>query len=74
MEWIDRLNSAIRYMEEHLTDEIDYEQLGADRLLLLLALSEDVFLYGGDPPVRIHPKAENVSCRRRPAEQRCPDH
>ncbi len=28
MEWIDRLNSAIRYMEEHLTDEIDYEQLG----------------------------------------------
>ena len=28
MEWIDRLNSAIRYMQEHLTDEIDYEQLG----------------------------------------------
>lgn len=28
MEWIDRLNSAIRYMEEHLTDEINYEQLG----------------------------------------------
>lgn len=28
MEWIDRLNSAISYMEEHLTDEIDYEQLG----------------------------------------------
>ncbi len=28
MEWIDRLNSAIRYMEEHLINEIDYEQLG----------------------------------------------
>lgn len=28
MEWIDRLNSAIEYIEEHLTDEIDYEQLG----------------------------------------------
>ena len=28
MEWIDRLNSAIKYIEEHLTDEIDYEQLG----------------------------------------------
>ncbi len=28
MEWIDRLNSAIDYMEEHFTDEIDYEQLG----------------------------------------------
>ncbi len=28
MEWIERLNSAIDYMEEHLTDEIDYEKLG----------------------------------------------
>lgn len=28
MEWIDRLNEAISYIEEHLTDEIDYEQLG----------------------------------------------
>ena len=28
MEWIDRLNSAIDYMEEHFTDEINYEQLG----------------------------------------------
>ena len=28
MEWIERLNDAIRYIEEHLTDEIDYEQLG----------------------------------------------
>lgn len=28
MEWIEKLNEAISYMEEHLTDEIDYEQLG----------------------------------------------
>lgn len=28
MEWVERLNEAIDYMEEHLTDEIDYEQLG----------------------------------------------
>lgn len=28
MEWIEKLNEAINYMEEHLTDEIDYEQLG----------------------------------------------
>lgn len=27
MEWIDRLNSAVNYMEEHLSDEIDYEQI-----------------------------------------------
>lgn len=28
MEWIDRLNEAIAYMEAHLTGEVDYEQLG----------------------------------------------
>ena len=28
MEWIERLNEAIGYIEEHLTEEIDYERLG----------------------------------------------
>lgn len=28
MEWIERLNKTINYIEEHLTDGIDYEQLG----------------------------------------------
>ncbi len=28
MKWVERLNEAIGYMEEHLTDEIDYDQLG----------------------------------------------
>lgn len=28
MEWIERLNLAITYIEEHLRDDIDYEQLG----------------------------------------------
>lgn len=28
MEWVDRLNQSMNYIEEHLTDEIDYEQLG----------------------------------------------
>ena len=28
MEWIDRLNQSLQYIEEHLTDEIDYAQLG----------------------------------------------
>lgn len=28
MEWIKRLNAAINYLEEHLTDEPDYNQLG----------------------------------------------
>ena len=28
MEWIERLNDAIGYIEEHLTEEIDMNQLG----------------------------------------------
>lgn len=28
MEWIERLNTAMTYIEEHLTEEMDYEQLG----------------------------------------------
>lgn len=28
MEWVERLNESINYIEEHLTGEIDYEQLG----------------------------------------------
>lgn len=28
MEWVERLNQSVNYIEEHLTDEIDYEQLG----------------------------------------------
>lgn len=28
MEWVERLNQSMKYIEEHLTEEIDYEQLG----------------------------------------------
>lgn len=28
MEWVKRLNQSLKYIEEHLTDEINYEQLG----------------------------------------------
>ena len=28
MEWVERLNQSVKYIEEHLTEEIDYEQLG----------------------------------------------
>ncbi len=28
MEWVKRLNESMDYLEEHLTEEIDYEQLG----------------------------------------------
>ena len=28
MEWMERLNSAMDYIEKNLTDKIDYQQLG----------------------------------------------
>lgn len=28
MEWVERLNQSMQYIEEHLTDEISYEELG----------------------------------------------
>lgn len=28
MEWIERMNEAVRYIEEHLTEEMNYEELG----------------------------------------------
>ena len=28
MEWIERLNQAVSYIEEHLAEEIRYEELG----------------------------------------------
>lgn len=28
MEWVERLNQSINYIEEHLTSEVDYERLG----------------------------------------------
>ena len=28
MEWVEKLNQSMNYIEEHLTGEIDYEQLG----------------------------------------------
>ena len=28
MEWVKRLNDSMRYIEEHLTEDMDYEQLG----------------------------------------------
>ncbi|WP_420797209.1 hypothetical protein [Acetobacterium paludosum] len=29
MEWIKRLNNAINYIEEHLNEEVDYNQIAA---------------------------------------------
>ena len=39
MEWVKRLNESMDYLEEHLTEEIDYEQLG--RIACCSARSEE---------------------------------
>lgn len=28
MEWLEKMNAAINYLESHITEEIDYEKLG----------------------------------------------
>lgn len=40
MEWIERLNQAIAYIEEHLKDDIDYEQLGKTTAVLHIIFRE----------------------------------
>ena len=50
MEWIERLNKAMSYIEEHITEEIDFEQTAK-----IACCSEDVHVYGRHPPLRIHP-------------------
>ena len=53
MEWVERLNQSMKYIEEHLT-------AWTDCLLLHLSLSENVYLYGGHYSGRVYPKKKNV--------------
>lgn len=49
MEWVERLNRSLKYIEEHLTDEIDYEKLartaGCTRQFLIINFVRKMFLY-----------------------------
>lgn len=45
MDWINKFNSAINYMEEHMKEEIDMEKVENCRLFIL-SFSENVYLYG----------------------------
>ena len=71
MEWIERLNQSMNYIEEHLTGEIEYEQLG--RIACCSAYHYQVTLrcqeqngtvpnaFGAFPVSgRVYPKEENV--------------
>ena len=70
MEWIKSLNQSIEYIEEHLTEEIDLDQLAKIACCSSSPLSADVRLYGRRPSLRIRPQAAYVPgrggfCRRR---------
>ncbi len=38
MEWVERLNTALNYLEEKLTDDIDYDELAKSHAVLLFTL------------------------------------
>ena len=60
MEWIERLNSAIGYIEEHLTDEISYEQL--DRIACCSAFHfQRMFTYMAGVPLSEYIRRRKMS-------------
>ena len=50
MDWISRLNSAVNYIEEHLSDEIDYEQVASIALCSVYHFQR-MFSYMADVPL-----------------------
>ena len=50
MEWIERLNKAVHYIEEHLTDEVDYEE-AAKIACCSLYHFQRMFSYMADVPL-----------------------
>ena len=64
MEWIDRLNDTIAYIEGHLTEKIDHEQIGQITCCSSYHFTEDVRLYGESFFVRVYPQEKDVPCRR----------
>ena len=60
MEWIDRLNEAIRYIEENLTGKIEYEKLG--RIVTeWLPTSGYEFMEGPDIEVYFNPDPRDTA-------------
>ena len=56
MEWLDKLNKSIEYIEDNLDGEINYEEAAK---LQLLSLPKDVFLYSWCDFIGIYKKQKN---------------
>ena len=52
MEWVERLNQSMQYIEEHLTGEPDYEQLARIACCSTYHYQEENVPGGGGPPGR----------------------
>lgn len=60
MGWIERLNNAINYIEEHLTDEIDYEEIS--RITLCSSYHfQRMFAYMADVPLSEYIRRRKMS-------------
>jgi AraC family transcriptional regulator len=60
MEWIERLNSAINYIEEHLTDEIDYDEIS--RIAVCSSYHfQRMFTYMADVPLSEYIRRRKMS-------------
>ncbi|PPK81946.1 AraC family transcriptional regulator [Lacrimispora xylanisolvens] len=60
MEWIERLNSAINYIEEHLTDEIDFDEISKITLCSSYHFQR-MFAYMADVPLSEYIRRRKMS-------------
>ncbi len=51
MEWINKLNQAITYIEENLESGIDYAEAAKNCMLLNFSFSKNVFIYCGSTSI-----------------------
>ena len=66
MDWIERFNEAIRYIEEHLTEEIDYEQVA--RLACCSSYHfQRIFAYMANVPLSEYIRRRDVYKRQIPS-------
>ena len=60
MEWIERLNSAINYIEEHLTDKIDFDEISKITLCSFYHFQR-MFAYMADVPLSEYIRRRKMS-------------
>ena len=65
MEWFERLNDALHYIEEHLDDSFDITQAAKNRVLLVLSFPAGLYVCCGHPAVGICSPQTHEQGRRR---------